>query len=150
MIFERVIKNLTDGVGRRGDDLGNNMATILPSWPWTWWENMKPSSILSVPFRKCTCTKCCIFCVLLPWCPLWHKPDQGKYNMPMVICPSHLWSMEKFPQLICSLLWWPAGTFPCTPPSLHKDSGFPAIIIIGVWAWRLRVRHRSVGYGTDH
>lgn len=95
MIFERVMKNLTDGLGRRGDDSGNSMATILPSWPWTWWENMNPS-ILSVPFRKCACTKCCIPCVLLPRCPLWHKPGQGKYNMPVVICPFHLWYMEKF------------------------------------------------------
>lgn len=152
MIFERVMKNLADGLGRRGDDLGNCMATILPSGPSTWWENMKPS-ILSVPFRKCACTKCCFLCVLLPWCPLWHKPGQGKYNMPVVICPFHLWSMGKFStDLFSSTV--AMGTFSCTSiftqgfrVSYHYYDGcmsmeaWGAAQVSGVW-------HRSLGYST--
>lgn len=42
-IFERGMENLAAGRGRKEDDSGTSLGTILLRWPWMWAENVEPS-----------------------------------------------------------------------------------------------------------
>lgn len=105
------------------DRQGGRRMIWVTVWSPSYWAGHEPGQGVCSPVyclffsANALGAKGCVFCILSPWCPFWHKPDQqGTSSMTVVICPFQLWSMEKFSTDLFSSALVSGHDFSCTPP----------------------------------
>ena len=114
VILGRVMKNLAAGRGRKEEDSGNRLGTLLLRRPWTWGENVEPSERSVKMLSVWRAVSFALVSILTQTCPPRQTHSDSDYLFLLALVRGQI--PNSF--VLCYFGQW--ATFPCIP-----TAGFP-------------------------